>query len=84
MKVLLRDRGTGLFFRVTGQWTARRMEALDFESCPRAIERVVSLGLKNAEIVLDFGPARMDLTLPLANDAAMPPGKGEPPAARVQ
>jgi hypothetical protein len=65
MKVLVRNGDTGLFLKEGSLWTDKAVEARDFGLYSSAIEGVWGLSLKNAEIVLSFGDASLDVRIPL-------------------
>ena len=63
MKVLLRNRDTGLFLKGKILWTYHADEARDFLSCPNAVEHTRGMGLTNAELILTFGDPRLDIRI---------------------
>jgi hypothetical protein len=65
MKVLVRNGDTGLFLKEGSLWTEKAVEARDFGLYSNAIEGVWGMSLKNAEIVLSFGDASLDVRIPL-------------------
>ena len=71
MKVLIKNRDTGLFLKGETLWTNKPVEARDFRSCPYAMEDVHRMGLTNAELVLSFGDPVFDIKISLC-DAPLP------------
>ena len=63
MKVLVRNRDTGLFLKGKTLWTYEAVEARDFISCPNAMEQARGMGLANAELILSFGDPRLDIRI---------------------
>jgi hypothetical protein len=64
MKVLVRNRDTGLFLKGKILWTYYADEARDFLSCPNAVEQTRGMRLTNAELILSFGDPRLDIRIP--------------------
>jgi hypothetical protein len=67
MKVLVKNRDTGLFLKGETLWTNKPVEARDFHSCPYAMEDVHRMGLTNAELVLSFGDPAFDINISLCD-----------------
>ena len=65
MKVLVKNRDTGLFLKGETRWTKKDVEARDFGSCPKAMEEAYAVGLTHPEIVLFFGDPLLDIKIPL-------------------
>jgi hypothetical protein len=65
MKVLLKNRDTGLFLKGETLWTSQPGEARDFRSCSDALNGAYNTGLTNPEIVLSFGDPSLDITISL-------------------
>ena len=63
MKVLLRNRDTGLFLKGKILWTYYATEARDFLSCLNAMEQMRGMDLANAELILSFGDPRLDIRI---------------------
>jgi hypothetical protein len=63
MRVLLRNRDTGLFLKGKTLWTYHAAEAQDLLSCLNALEHTREMRLANAELVLSFGDPRLDITI---------------------
>jgi hypothetical protein len=63
MKVLLRNRDTGLFLKGKTLWTYYATEARDFVSCLNAMEHTLGMRLTNAELILSFGDPRLDIRI---------------------
>jgi len=63
MRVLVRNRDTGLFLKGKALWTDEPLEARDFVSCLNAMEQLRGMRLTNAELILSFGDPRLDITL---------------------
>src|SRR5260370_42425658 len=61
LRVLLRNRETGLYFQTPDKWTTAPRCALDFESSARALKKVIELRLQNMDIVLSFGNPAYDV-----------------------
>ena len=55
MKRLVRHARTGKFFRGNGRWTKRADRALDFPHVMHAVHTCLLHGLRDVELVLDFG-----------------------------
>ena len=77
MKVLVRNGDTGLFLKGGSGWTDKAVEARDFGLYSNAIDGVRGMSLRNAEIVLSFSDASLDVRIPLrysprGGDAANP------------
>ena len=67
MKVLVKNRDTGLFLKGETLWTDKTVDARDFHSCPYAMEGAHRLGLTNAELVLSFGDPTFDINISLCD-----------------
>jgi hypothetical protein len=65
MKVLVRNGDTGLFLKEGSSWTDKAVEAQDFGLYSNAIDGVRGMSLRNAEIVLSFSDASLDVRIPL-------------------
>jgi hypothetical protein len=65
MKVLVRNGDTGLFLKGGSSWTDKPVEAQDFGLYSNAIDGVRGMSLRNAEIVLSFSDASLDVRIPL-------------------
>jgi hypothetical protein len=55
MKRFVRHVRTGKFFCGNGRWTKRVDRALDFPHVMHAVHTCLLLGLRDVELVLDFG-----------------------------
>ena len=55
VKRLLRHARTGKFFRGDGRWTKRADRALDFPHVMHVVHTCLLHGLRDVELVLDFG-----------------------------
>ena len=75
MRVLVRNRHTGLFLKGETQWTDEPLEARDFVSCLNAMEQLRRMGLTNAELILSFGDPRLDITLPSRHMRLLQPAR---------
>ena len=65
MRVLLKDRMTGLFYAGPGSWTERAATGCVFERVDQAIGIAVSQRLADAEVVYYFGNPRLDVSFPV-------------------
>ena len=70
MRVLLKDKQSGLYFSGPERWTRERAKACDFRMADRAVHGVFEHGLRNLnmEIVYDFAIPRLNIlnmTVPL-------------------
>ncbi len=67
MRVLLRDKGSGCFYKCPEAWTACSSEAFDFRCSAAAIELVAytrSLRERDLEILLCFDDPHYNVALP--------------------
>ena len=67
IKVLIRDKFTGLYQVSAKRWTKRPSEAHDFKQGLHALRAVTDEGLTNAEIVYDFEGMRESIVVPALN-----------------
>ena len=65
MKVLLRNRVTGEYFRGQSQWTTQRKDAFVFPGSARALIAARELPRADLELLLVFDDPAHDLCLPL-------------------
>ncbi|SPE55700.1 hypothetical protein SBV1_2280020 [Verrucomicrobia bacterium] len=65
MRILLRHKDTGEYYRTENQWTSQAGEARDFESSAAALGFCVEARLREVEILLAFDDARYNIRLPL-------------------
>ena len=75
MRVLVRNRDTGLFLKGETLWTDEPLEARDFVSCLNAIEQLRGMRRTNAELILSFGDPRLDITLPSRHMRLLQPAR---------
>jgi hypothetical protein len=76
MKVLLKNRDTGLFLKGETLWTDQSDEARDFGSCSDALNGVYNTRLTNADIILTFGDPSLDITISLCDTRMLQPTNG--------
>jgi hypothetical protein len=76
MKVLVKNRDTGLFLKGETLWTNKPDEARDFGHCSDAINGSHNTGLTNAELVLTFGHPSMDINISLSDTRMLQPATG--------
>ena len=81
MKVLVKNRDTGLFLKGETLWTNKAGEARDFGSCSDAINGVHNTGLVNAELVLTFGEPSLDIKISLCDTRILQPANGQTPTS---
>jgi hypothetical protein len=72
MKVLLKNRDTGLFLKGETLWTNKPVEARDFGSCCDALNGAHNNGVRNAELVLTFGDPSLDIKISLCSSVPRP------------
>ncbi len=65
MRVLLRNRKTGLFFQFPDQWIDDPSLAVDFTDSRQAVRLVQEMGLKKVDILLSFENPRNNIRLPV-------------------
>ncbi|HEV2393977.1 MAG TPA: hypothetical protein VG146_16615 [Verrucomicrobiae bacterium] len=65
MRVLLRDAGTGLYFREPAQWTPEKEQAQSFKHSAEAMDLAREHRVQHAEIVLAFDDPRLTVALPV-------------------
>jgi len=70
MKVLLRNKQTGLFYAGPEEWTENRTEATDFEGPDRALDQISQAQLRAMELVIHFEETRFDIPLTIVNASA--------------
>jgi hypothetical protein len=63
MKLLLRDRQTGLFYAGEDQWTGEHEQARHFENPDLALEQVTNARLAGVELICHFEDPGFDLPL---------------------
>jgi len=64
MKILLRNRRTGLFYGANGQWVTDFDRAYDFKTSLSAVRHVVATHLDSVEFVYSFSDPRENFILP--------------------
>ena len=65
MRVLLKMRRTGLYYRGSGELAADHSQALEFESVPAAVRLALSSQLPDAEIALRCEYLTCEVPLPV-------------------
>jgi hypothetical protein len=63
MKILLRDQGTGRYYRSGSDWTCLAKEAAAFCCGSRAFGQALKLGLPNVEVVYTFEDPKYNFTI---------------------
>jgi len=76
LKILLRDRRTGLFYSELHQWTSDPEAAHDFKRSSAAIQHAIDHHWPDAEVIYHFGETRESISLPVHRPSAAP-GSGE-------
>ena len=74
MRVLIRENSTSRFLAHKERWVPVRDEALDFAGSVIAVDAVARMGLKDVEIVLDFGNRDVVLRVPDESDTSLHAG----------
>ena len=65
MRVLLQQKGSGLYFKDKDQWTNHPAEAVDFLCSTKAIDFCTNNRLTGVQLVLKFDEQRYDVVLPM-------------------
>ena len=65
MRILLQQKGTGLYFKDVGSWVRVGSEAMDFVSSTMAIDFCVTNKLTDVQLVLKFEEQQYDIVLPV-------------------
>jgi hypothetical protein len=67
MRIILRNKTTGLFFQGVADWTGKPAEAFDFQRPERVVKFVLATGLNlsETELVFAFEEARYNIALPV-------------------
>ena len=63
MKILLRNKETGLYYSVNGQWTREADKAHDFRHTLNAVRHTVTSHLESVEFVYSFPDPQNDFIL---------------------
>ena len=67
MRIVLQQKGTGLYFRDIESWTRDSAEAMDFLSSTAAIEFCNANRLNDLQLVLKFDEHRYDIVIPVGD-----------------
>ena len=67
MKVLLRNKETGLLYAGPEKWTNQRAEAIDFERPDFALDTVSQAKLQTVEVLMQFEEPVFDLPLTIVS-----------------
>ena len=70
MRILLQQKGTGLYFRDIGAWSRDSLEAMDFVSSTSAIDFCVANKLSDLQLVLKFDDQKCDIVMPVVAEQA--------------
>jgi hypothetical protein len=65
MRVLLQQKGTGLYYKDKDLWTHLPADAVDFLCSTKAIDFCVANRLSNVQLVLKFDQQSYDIVLPM-------------------
>jgi len=65
VKVLLRQKGSSLYYAGADEWTPDPRHARDFEEVDRAIQFHRAEGVAGVDVVLSYDDPACDLVLPL-------------------
>ena len=65
MRILLQQKGTGLYFKDIDSWARNSAEAMDFVSSTAAIEFCAANKLSGVQLVLKFEEQQYDIVLPV-------------------
>jgi hypothetical protein len=71
MKILLRNKRTGLYYSLNGQWTSDPHRAHDFKTSLSAVRHVVATQLDAVEFIYSFSDPRENFVLPAPNPIQM-------------
>jgi len=70
MRILLQQKGTGLYFKNIGDWSRTSSEAMDFVSSTSAIDFCVANKLSDLQLVLKFDDQHCDIVMPVVSEQA--------------
>jgi hypothetical protein len=65
MRVILRNRRTGLYYAICNQWVSDPSQALDFDKIEHAGQLVFEEGLTGLEVVVSYEGFARKLALPI-------------------
>ncbi len=77
MRILLQQKGTGLYFKDIDSWARTSAEAMDFVSSTAAIEFCAANKISDVHLVLKFEEQQYDIVLPVQSARPHP---GERPS----
>jgi hypothetical protein len=66
MKILLRNKQTGLYYAHAHRWTDEASQAYHFNLEEYAINRAFAYRLQDIELVYEFPQAKLNFTIPVA------------------
>jgi hypothetical protein len=64
MRILLQQKGTGLYLKEVDVWSQESAEAMDFVSSTAALDFCAANGLVQMQLVLKFTEENYDIVLP--------------------
>jgi len=76
MRVLLKNRRTGLYYAGNGDWTAAADAAHNFQPSWMAIGYARQQNLTETDLIFELGPGRQNIIVPVI--AGLPPNQSEP------
>ena len=65
MRVILRNRSSGLYYAICNQWVSDPSQALDFDEIEHAGQLAFEEGLTELEVVLSYEGFARELALPI-------------------
>jgi len=79
MRIVLQQKGTGLYFKDISSWVRASADAMDFVSSTAAIDFCVTNKLNDVQLVLKFDEQKYEIVVPVQPTV----GYGDQPAGSL-